>query len=235
MNLLSDIDNLIIAMLDLPEKLLIGTINKHYNMLIGKLSIIQQYYIAYKHHIVYNLSQSHLYFCCQKGYVEYAEYLCRKKLHLGSLRDAFIYSCKFGHKCIAQLILNANDKYGVAREFFYLFRAFIDACSYNRLEIAKWLLDLSENHGYPKIDIHAKLYDIPESAFRYSCGGGHLDVAKWLIELGENGYGKINIHEWNENAFKSALGHSHVIEWLIDLGKNHGYGEIKPRYIYRAI
>jgi ankyrin repeat protein len=103
--------------------------------------------------------------------------------------------------------------------------AFRWSCCDGHIDVAKFLIDLGENHGYYKINIHAH----NEYAFRWSCINGHIDVAKFLIDLGENyGYNKIDIHADNDYAFRQSCYNEHieVANFLIDLGENHGYDKI---------
>lgn len=48
------------------------------------------------------------------------------------------------------------------------------------------------------IDIHAN-YEYP---FRAACGEGQLETAKWLYDVGTNLKSSINIHVFDENAFR---------------------------------
>ncbi len=50
--------------------------------------------------------------------------------------------------------------------------AFIDACDYGNIEVAKWLFEVKPE--YPIIYINA---------FFFACKNGHLEIAKWLLEL----------------------------------------------------
>ena len=135
--------------------------------------------------------------------------------------NIFNLSCKKGYLSYAKSLLSRyNIDIHSSNEF-----AFSVACENGQLEIAKWLIELGEKHGYGKINIH----DFVVNVFCYTCRFGQLQIAKWLIELGENhGYGKINIHHNYDMVFKICCLYSQIeiANWLIDLGENHGYNKI---------
>ena len=108
------------------------------------------------------------------------------------------------------------------------------SCKNGRLELAKWLIEVSQTKNeYVKtglINIHANM----EDSFRWSCRYGHLEVAKWLIELSQTHkeymkLGLINIHAKDDYAFRysSENGHIEVTTWLYLLDK----GKINVIYI----
>lgn len=127
---------------------------------------------------------------------------------------AFGCSCQHGHKHIAIMLdvnIHACDE-----------NAFVLACIYNQLAIAKWLVKFGEKNN-TRIDIHTN----EDYAFVTACKYGNIDIAKWLIQLADK-YGQINIHARNDAAFASACeyGHLDIAKWLVDLGTDYAYGKI---------
>jgi len=73
-----------------------------------------------------------------------------------------------------------HSVYGYTKSAFEL------ACTYGRLEIAKWLYNLGKQINYP-INIYAD----NENALKYACENNKLEIAVWLCTL-DNKY-HINI------------------------------------------
>ena len=86
--------------------------------------------------------------------------------------------------------------------------AFITACKYGQLNIAKWLIN-----DYPNINIH--VYN--DKAFKRSCYNEHFEIVQWLIEYANSIRSPIDIHAQNERAIKLSFsnGQYHVTKWLI--------------------
>ena len=149
----------------------------------------------------------------------------------GNPDNIFAISCANNYMTYAKSLIK---RYKINIHFNHE-RAFRDSCLHGNILVAKWLIDLGENHGYGQINIHTT--DVfTYTAFICACSNGHLKIAKWLINLGENhGFGKINIHRNHyfnmDNAFEAAcfIGHLKIAKWLINLGENHGYGKINIR------
>ena len=150
---------------------------------------------------------------------------CKNQYSSLCVNDIFLETCENGYISYARSLLKRHEIYihdhGEA--------AFRYACDKGHIEIAKWLIDLGENHGYGRINIH----DRNEITFELACVYGHMKLAEWLIDLGENhGYGKINIHVGNDYIYRCIENkHPIIAEWFINL-ENHGYGKFKVRPIH---
>ena len=113
---------------------------------------------------------------------------------------AFKLACKYGHLNMCGWLASTFDlsaKYG---------DAFMYACQYGQLKVAKLLLTIS-----PTIDISAD----NDNTFRWACANGHLEVAKWLLFMEP----AINIYAESDEAFRYACdnGHLEVAIWLRSL------------------
>jgi hypothetical protein len=77
---------------------------------------------------------------------------------------------------------------------------FLFACSEGRLDLAKWLYELSKTEGYNKIPIN----EPEESPFRSACDNNKLAVAKWLYKLSvtDKDYKRIDIHARDDEVFR---------------------------------
>ena len=108
-----------------------------------------------------------------------------KKYWKCNLNYIFGYTCSKGYITYAKsLLFRYKIDIHCDREY-----AFQISCHNGNFGVAKWLIDLGENHGYNKINIH---HD-NDLAFLWSYRRGHFEIAKWLIDLGKNyGYGKID-------------------------------------------
>jgi hypothetical protein len=89
-------------------------------------------------------------------------------------------------------------------------RAFCYSCEDGKLEVAKWLFDLDK-----QINIHAD----NDYAFKMACMNGHINVSKWLYSLNN----KIDIHIDNDFAIKMSYkeGHIEMVQWLDSLDKGN--------------
>ena len=139
-----------------------------------------------------------------------------------SLNGIFKSACKKGFITYAKSLVNRYDK-KINSDFDKILSV---VCKNSHFEIAKWLINLNESCGYPKINIQIGFF-----VFRtqYCLSNNYFKIAKWLIDLGENnGYERINIHEHNDYAFRLCCynGNIEIAKWLINLGENHGYGRI---------
>ena len=72
--------------------------------------------------------------------------------------------------------------------------AFRWSCAYGHLEVAKWLLEISQNENL-KLGL-INIHENNEEAFRNSCENEQLEVAKWLYLLDK---GKFDVKCINEN------------------------------------
>ena len=95
-------------------------------------------------------------------------------------------------------------------------------CTNGHLEVAKWLIEISQNKNLKLglINIHSN----NEFAFIGSCMNGHLEVAQWLIEISQvenecEKIGSINIYAVNGSAFVCGCmnGHLKVAKWLLEI------------------
>ena len=140
-----------------------------------------------------------------------------------SLIGIFNSACKKGFIIYAKSLVNRYGK-NIHRNFDV---AFALACLNGHFEIAKWLIDLGENHGYRKIKIKYGFFCFLGTEYRLN--NNYFEIAKWLIDLGENHvYKRINIHANNNYAFRLCCynGNIKIAKWLIDLGEHHGYGRV---------
>jgi len=128
------------------------------------------------------------------------------KYDTNNIFGIFVETCKKNYLSYAKsLAFRYNDKIKIHGNNECAFRW---SCSEGHIEVAKFLIDLGENHGYNKINIHAN----NENAFRWTCSEGHIEVAKFLIDLGENhGYNKINIHVDEEIAFRHSCSEGQIM------------------------
>ena len=139
-----------------------------------------------------------------------------------SLNGIFISACKKGFITYAKSLMNRYkiDINVCSKSDFSII------CKNGHFEIAKWLIVLNEEKGYPKINIQDAFF-LPNREYRLN--EKFFEIAKWLIDLGENhGYERINIHDSDDYAFRLCCynGNMEIAKWLIDLGENHGYGRI---------
>lgn len=108
--------------------------------------------------------------------------------------------------------------------------AFARCCQRGHLDVAKWLIQMSDSNDENKIDIHSD----NEAAFRWSCKNGYMNVAKWLVELGESdGQHRIKIHARNDDAFRWSCkkGYFDIAKWLVGLSKLPAYGKIASKMV----
>ena len=102
--------------------------------------------------------------------------------------ERFITLCKNGNINELQKYYSTHQDINIHAIDEYAFRL---SCENGHIEVAKWLIELSQYKNFGLINIHAN----NEYAFRYSCANGQLEVAKWLIELShDKTFGLINIH-----------------------------------------
>jgi hypothetical protein len=99
--------------------------------------------------------------------------------------------------------------------------AFQTSCHHGHIEVAKWLLDISNNKLYSldgvvsnngRIESPVNIHANNDSAFR-CCG--HFEIAKWLHSLGG-----VDIHAKNDEAFLYSCykGQIEMAKWLYSLG-----------------
>jgi ankyrin repeat protein len=162
----------------------------------GNLEIIELLYPYYKNKI--EVYEKGFLEACKNGKIEVAQLVYSKEKFnkdsfLNDIQDNFFVSMLEKNNMISFNIYN---------------KAFLMACTYGHIDIAKWLLTLDE-----KPDIH---YDI-DINFSNSCMNGHLEIAKWLLTLDN----KIDIHNDDNSAFISACCHGRldVAKWLYSLDK----------------
>jgi len=143
----------------------------------------------------------------------------------GTPQYYFIKACLYGNFLCKNI--TENNKINIRAEDDFAFRW---SCQNGHLEVAKWLIKLSQSEGFNLIDIHVG----SEYAFQWSCQNGHLEVAKWLIELSQSeGFSLIDIHAKSEYAFQLSCfkGHIEVAKWLIELSQSEGFTPIPKEII----
>jgi hypothetical protein len=124
----------------------------------------------------------------------------------------FINLCQEGDLLGAQRCLQYNPtQYNPTNANIYD-TAFFNTCARGHLEVAQWLLQISEEKGQ---DI-----DISEKVFHITCYHGHLEVAQWLLLTKP----MIDISANDELAFRYACfnGHLHIAQWLFQVSKENG-------------
>jgi Ankyrin repeats (3 copies) len=181
----NDIDSILLQYLDLIDDYAhIRQINKYY----------------------YNLmSNNSLFIMCEKLY----SFNKFNRISMVSKQNSlFINACQTNNLLLCKYLI---EKFPIDIHSWRDF-AFQVSCINGRLNIAKWLVNISMGADF--INIHADC----EYAFKFSCENGHIDVVQWLVNISKS---PININVENEYAFRSSCqyGHLNVAKWLIDLSK----------------
>ena len=140
------------------------------------------------------------------------EYLVRSQnYHIDNYDDFLDKIYQFGCLDILKYFL---QKFPGAIQHINI-NSLIDACKHNRLNIAKYIVELK-----PDIDIKYKNNLI----FRDTCANGNLEIAKWLYDTFHN---DIDIHAESDYAFRWACLKSgfedksilpETAQWLWELG-----------------
>jgi len=99
-------------------------------------------------------------------------------LHLQICDHTFMKVCAYGHRAIAQIIV--NNRFEITRSgsentnvcLSIVEDAFPEVCRYGKIEMIQWLFAM-----YPELDLSAN----NEFAFKIACSNGKLEVAKWLL------------------------------------------------------
>ena len=232
--IVSDIDQIIVSLTDLPELVNLGCANKYFHNLVSRQPIMNQWlFIKKKYPPAWDANTVFIE-VCRSSFLSYAMFLIREnKIDIHAKDEsAFRYSCANGHIEIAHWLIHLGEsenynKINIHTDNEYAFQC---SCINGHIEMARWLIKLGESENYSKINIHAN----NEFAFQHSCQIGHIEMAHWLIRFGESSdYNKIDIHAYNEHAFRLSCinGHSEIAHWLIQLGESESYNKINPLVI----
>lgn len=138
----------------------------------------------------------------------------------------FIVACSTNNPCRFDLLANYEIDIHAFNE-----EAFEASCGHGHLNVAKWLLKISLQSGYGRININEN----NERAFRWSCESGHIDVAKWLVKKSQKlGFTTINIRATGDYAFRYSgeLGHFDVAKFLVTLCPAYDIVEINGKIRY---
>jgi len=132
----SDIDTIIVSILELPELTDLICASKHFNVMITKYPIIQQWkYIKSK----YPKKCPYLFFTksCKKGFLQYAMFLIKKyKIVIHDYNErAFSLSCIYGNIETAKWLVNLgkNEGHGRINIHFCLNKIFHCCCANGNL------------------------------------------------------------------------------------------------------
>lgn len=126
----------------------------------------------------------------------------------------FCNACDYGNLKMAQDLWNMNRAYNLDHAFYLCVKN-------NFIDVAKWLIDITEKSG-TKIIIHYKSHN---NLFVIACKNNNIQTAKLLVQLYDNGYDR-----WGEEFFSlydacNVSSSLEVIKWLFEL-EEKGYHKI---------
>jgi predicted Fe-S protein YdhL (DUF1289 family) len=112
---------------------------------------------------------------------------------------------------MAQWLLQVKPTINILEKVNY---AFCEACKNGHLEVAQWLLQVSQERGQV-IDI----LEQRDAVFASACKNGHLELAQWLLQVSKEKGQDINISARNNLAFRWACERTRleVAKWLATL------------------
>lgn len=144
-----------------------------------------------------------LYQACERGDLEHVEDRIRLDSSYREQEDwnsCLRAACRGGHLLIVNLLFSKLAKQSWQAQSNDLF-AFLTACTYQKLEIASFLIFKLREHGGT---VRIVLW---EQGFISACKHGHLDIAKFIIsEIEQEPFG---LDIW-EKGFTLACMHGHL-------------------------
>ena len=176
--IISDIDQLIVFLTELPSLVKLACVSKYFYRLVSNQPIIKQWLIIKNMHGKNSIDDIFIR-ACMNGFLSYGIFLLKEyKIDIHARTEcAFRYSCENGHIEIAKWLIQLGEslEYGKINIHIYNEYVFRHSCENGHIQIANWLIYLGESEEYGKIDIHVG----DEWAFRYSCENGHIQIAQW--------------------------------------------------------
>ena len=136
------------------------------------------------------------------------------KVHIKNINRKFQLACYHDCMLYAKYLLSKHSKINIYADNECAFRW---SCSNGKLDVAKWLIELSGQEKYQKININELRMRLGDRK-RYN----PRDTANFRIYSLNK---KINIHADNDFAFKKSRDHgfTEITNWLIDLSNQPGY------------